>query len=427
MALEIGQRCEISGKRRGEVAYIGPVHSIPSGDWAGIRLDLPFGKNDGTQGSQRYFDCAPLHGVFVRPDAVNVSGSFPPFLVVQDNATLEEKVRLVEDARAAQRETTMAQKAVAAAATDSTTSRAQAVDAFWADFTRQEADVRRALESFTSEGTTSNSAATLDALSATVQSMRERAGAATLFLPPYDIRATQTLTARLLHAVESKRAPRKKFTFTARAKLKPAFASSLAAPDALSVTLASSSSTATENSDDHELVYADQTDAFLHITAPDAPDLSLARLSHCVVVIPVATSAIRGHDLKHCTIYTGPIAGSLWLDGCVDCTFVVACRQLRVHHTTATTFYLRIKSHPIVEDCDHLAFAPYDLRYDGLETQLAAADLARETALWAQVHDFKWLRQTQSPHWHVLPEAERPSRRSVPAAAAPFVSRGEST
>ncbi|RLN99354.1 hypothetical protein DYB28_011998 [Aphanomyces astaci] len=119
------------------------------------------------------------------------------------------------------------------------------------------------------------------------------------------------------------------------------------------------------------------------------------------------TSAIRGTELSHCTIYTGPIQGSLWLENCSNCTFVVVCRQLRVHHTSASAFYLRIKSHPIVEDCDGLGFAPYGLAYEGLGAQLDAAGLACDTALWSQVDDFKWLRQTQSPHWRVLPDRER--------------------
>ncbi|RHY21083.1 hypothetical protein DYB25_006067 [Aphanomyces astaci] len=402
MDLTVGLRCEISGKRRGEVAYIGPVQGIPAGEWAGIRLDLPFGKNDGTQGSQRYFDCQPLHGVFVRPESVNVSGDFPPFLVVQDDASLEEKVRLVEDARAAQRQQT-SQRQKAQASTTSFTSRAEAVDAFWSEFNDKEANVRRTLESI--EAASPDVGHSLDSLCTDVHGLRDLAAAATIFLPPYDIRATQAVTHRLLQAIDAKRtalAPRKKFTFKARAKLKTAGGTPLPPPPpplpAFTPSLAAH---------DHELVYADQSNTVLHITAADMPDLNFARLSHCIIVIPVMTSAIRGTELSHCTIYTGPIQGSLWLENCSNCTFVVACRQLRVHHTSASAFYLRIKSHPIVEDCGGLGFAPYGLAYEGLGAQLDAAGLACDTALWSQVHDFKWLRQTQSPHWRVLPDRER--------------------
>ena len=33
-----------------------------SGQWAGIELEEPLGKNDGTVAGRRYFRCLPLHG-----------------------------------------------------------------------------------------------------------------------------------------------------------------------------------------------------------------------------------------------------------------------------------------------------------------------------------------------------------------------------
>ncbi|KAG9411933.1 hypothetical protein AC1031_017572 [Aphanomyces cochlioides] len=419
MDLHIRQRCEISGKRRGEIAYIGPVEGIPAGDWVGIRLDLAFGKNDGTQGARRYFDCEPLHGVFVRPESVNVSGSFPPYLVVADDVPLEEKVRLVEDALQAQRVNTT--QRVKDSKESATLSRADAIEAFWSEFNAKEADIRRALNAM--ETVTPSVTAELDGLCTKVQQLRDLAGAATLFLPPYDIRATQSLTMRLNQAIEAKRtalAPRKKFQFKARTKLKEA---QHPPTDPAQIYVDTSITSSTHTPAENELIYADKTDEVLHITDPGQPDLSLARLSNCIVVIPVETSAVRGHDLRNCTIYTGPIHGSFFLEQCVDCTFVVACRQLRVHHTTNSAFYLCIKSHPIIEDCSTLAFAPYALEYPGLEAQLNDADMQRESKLWSQVHDFKWLRQTQSPNWRVLPDGER--QHVVDAKVQGLVSMGE--
>ena len=59
------------------VAFVGPVPQIPGiGPWVGIALDEPTGKNDGTVNGEKYFECKPQCGVFVRSERVEV-GDFP--------------------------------------------------------------------------------------------------------------------------------------------------------------------------------------------------------------------------------------------------------------------------------------------------------------------------------------------------------------
>nr|CAI5846555.1 unnamed protein product [Callosobruchus analis] len=61
----IGERVWVSGKKSGHIAYIGETQFAP-GEWAGIALDEPIGKNDGSVGGIRYFQCEPKKGVFCR-------------------------------------------------------------------------------------------------------------------------------------------------------------------------------------------------------------------------------------------------------------------------------------------------------------------------------------------------------------------------
>ena len=46
-ALQIGDRVQVSGDRVGTVRYIG-LTDFATGEWVGIELDDPLGKNDGS-------------------------------------------------------------------------------------------------------------------------------------------------------------------------------------------------------------------------------------------------------------------------------------------------------------------------------------------------------------------------------------------
>ncbi|CAF0920095.1 unnamed protein product [Rotaria sp. Silwood1] len=63
----VNDRVLLSKNRCGTIKYIGPT-SLGSGVWYGIELDLPDGLHDGflSVDGQRYFQCKPQHGVFVR-------------------------------------------------------------------------------------------------------------------------------------------------------------------------------------------------------------------------------------------------------------------------------------------------------------------------------------------------------------------------
>ncbi|XP_037034787.1 kinesin-like protein KIF13B isoform X4 [Bradysia coprophila] len=51
----------------GVISFIGATH-FQGGVWAGVELDTPTGKNDGTVQGIQYFVCKPKHGIFVRVD-----------------------------------------------------------------------------------------------------------------------------------------------------------------------------------------------------------------------------------------------------------------------------------------------------------------------------------------------------------------------
>lgn len=71
--LEVGSRITVTalGAKKGEVKFIGRTR-FSDGEWVGVRLDTPDGKNDGTVGDVRYFTCEPLHGLFVKSAQVKL-------------------------------------------------------------------------------------------------------------------------------------------------------------------------------------------------------------------------------------------------------------------------------------------------------------------------------------------------------------------
>ncbi|XP_061651457.1 CAP-Gly domain-containing linker protein 4-like isoform X1 [Phyllopteryx taeniolatus] len=67
--VRLGDRVLVVGQRTGVVHFFGKTSFAP-GHWLGIALDTPSGKNDGSVGAVRYFNCPPRHGVFAPPSRV---------------------------------------------------------------------------------------------------------------------------------------------------------------------------------------------------------------------------------------------------------------------------------------------------------------------------------------------------------------------
>lgn len=68
---QVGQTVELQDGQRATVQFVGQTH-FAAGDWVGVVLDTATGKNDGSVQDQRYFDCQPGHGMFVRPTAPKI-------------------------------------------------------------------------------------------------------------------------------------------------------------------------------------------------------------------------------------------------------------------------------------------------------------------------------------------------------------------
>nr|XP_008123255.1 PREDICTED: CAP-Gly domain-containing linker protein 3-like [Anolis carolinensis] len=61
LGLKLGDRVLVDGLKVGTLRFCGTTE-FASGQWVGVELDEPDGKNDGSVGGIRYFICPPKHG-----------------------------------------------------------------------------------------------------------------------------------------------------------------------------------------------------------------------------------------------------------------------------------------------------------------------------------------------------------------------------
>ncbi|EKD19406.1 CAP-Gly domain-containing protein [Drepanopeziza brunnea f. sp. 'multigermtubi' MB_m1] len=69
--LAVGATVKLTNGLIGVVRYVGQTE-FADGDWVGVELETDDGKNDGSVKGDRYFECAPGRGMFLRPAAAVV-------------------------------------------------------------------------------------------------------------------------------------------------------------------------------------------------------------------------------------------------------------------------------------------------------------------------------------------------------------------
>ncbi|KAK5995588.1 Tubulin-specific chaperone C-like protein [Cladobotryum mycophilum] len=148
----------------------------------------------------------------------------------------------------------------------------------------------------------------------------------------------------------------------------------------------------------------------LHIILPSSARRATAagwlrNLNDCIVDMSVPT--IEGapfpglvlKDINRSLIIAGRVAGSIHISGISDSILVVVARQVRIHECKNVDIYLHCASHPIIEDCSGMRFAPLP------ESYMTDVDRSTENQ-WDQVDDFKWLKSDHSPNWTTLSVAQ---------------------
>lgn len=90
---------------------------------------------------------------------------------------------------------------------------------------------------------------------------------------------------------------------------------------------------------------------------------SLNDLSECIVdlTLPTRSRPFPGlalRDIKKSVIVAGRVAGPVHITGVSDSVIVLASHQARIHECRNVDIYMHCTSHPIIEDCSGMRFAP---------------------------------------------------------------------
>jgi UDP-N-acetylglucosamine transferase subunit ALG13 len=121
--------------------------------------------------------------------------------------------------------------------------------------------------------------------------------------------------------------------------------------------------------------------------------VSVNNLENCILVVPNEAPAISLNNLRKCVVIAEKVTGSARITAVHETKVALAAKQLRIHDSMQTDFYIAVFGNPIIENCTGLRFAP-----------LRGAD----SGPWDNVKDFNCPTTSEaSPNWSVLPEAER--------------------
>lgn len=343
----------------------------------------------------------------------------------------QDRLNAIEEARKAEADARRAELDAAADPREN-------IRSFLATFETQKARVERAVDGHrTAVGTPDATPpdelrAALDALQTDIIAMERSVAEASYFLPPYDSRACTAAVDALKKTVADATGtllPRKKFSFS---KKKKESATTETKPEEketkgedVAAQLARMGITTDGEGEGPglrnvtgETIVVDGA-ALASASASGSGDYELKHLTDCEVFLCNITPlrAIRVHDLKNTKVYAGPVAGSVLMHGLSGCTLHLCARQVRVHDAgNGTSFYVRTASGPIIEHSTDVAFAPYAFVYPGSDKVMEEAGFGgTDPGRWAEVEDFGWIKQMQSPNWKIIPEDERVAPPKPPA------------
>ena len=121
----------------------------------------------------------------------------------------------------------------------------------------------------------------------------------------------------------------------------------------------------------------------------------------CHIYLLDYSAAVNIDLCINCTVVVGPCESSVFIRDCTDCSFIIACQQLRMRDSHNLTLLLSVAaSQPTIESSDALQLSAFRYSYPELASHFKAASLSPFNADWDNVHDFH---AKDGLHWSYAP------------------------
>ncbi|CRG99710.1 tubulin binding cofactor c, putative [Plasmodium relictum] len=139
----------------------------------------------------------------------------------------------------------------------------------------------------------------------------------------------------------------------------------------------------------------------------ECSSLLLDNLINCEIIVLDILSSVLIQKIKKCTIWVAAVESSVLIYDCVDCTILTNAKQIRIHDTSETNFYINTMSCPIIENSKKLSFLQYNFNYDGLTELLKKININKNSNKWREILDFNWQNTNEkSPNFRIIDETQ---------------------
>lgn len=275
---------------------------------------------------------------------------------------------------------------------------------FQLKFRQQLAAIENAMQLLQPGNDRAHLAAEISRIAGEVQSLQNTLTAATLFLSNYNVRSYQAKLNELqikIEATKEKLLAKKKFGFRSKVDATRTDAAVKVKPLANIDTTSEHIKWTLENRQNEEIELSTAADV-------NGQDITVSTLENCVLRIVGHPGSLQMSHLTNCVILCGPVQRSVFADNCTNCKLIFGCQQLRLHSSSHCDLYMHVTCRAIIEDCQQIRVAPFNLTYANINDDFAKAGLDLSKNNWADVADFNWLSaDVPSPNWRIIDIDER--------------------